>query len=379
MRIALDSTPALVQRAGVGRYARGLLHGLALSLSPDDHLILWHGCGLQPVEHLPSLQGSTVHWVAVPIPARVLPWLWYRASFPLRLEQVLGPIDVNHGLDFVVAPSRAPSVVTIHDLSFLVVPQYAHPQLRAYLASAVPRTLQRVAAVIAVSEQVRREIAAFYSIPDDRIVAIPHGVEPRFRPPSAAAIAATLSRHGIAPPYFLAVGTIEPRKNHQTLLAAFAAVAAVDPAVQLVVVGRPGWLCRGIVQQLQVWERRGRLKWLHTLADDDLPALYAGCVALVYPSWYEGFGFPVLEAMACGAPVIASDLPVLRDVAGEAAMYVPAGDAEALGAAMQRLLTDQSLREQLRTAGLIRAQQFTWEASAARHLAVYRAVAEMRR
>jgi glycosyltransferase involved in cell wall biosynthesis len=286
---------------------------------------------------------------------------------------------VNHGLDFVVAPSHAPSVVTIHDLSFLVVPQYAHPRLRAYLASAVPRTLQRVAAVITVSEQVRHEIAAFYGISADRIVAIPHGVEPRFRPPSAAAIAATLSRHNITIPYFLTVGTIEPRKNHQTLLAAFTAVAAVDPAVQLVVVGRPGWLYRGIVQQLQVWERRGRVKWLHALADDDLPALYAGCVALVYPSWYEGFGFPVLEAMACGAPVIASDLPVLRDVAGEAAMYVPASDAEALGAAMQRLLTDQPLRERLRMAGLTRAQQFTWEASATKHLAVYRAVAEMRR
>ncbi|MCM8749756.1 glycosyltransferase family 4 protein [Thermomicrobiaceae bacterium CFH 74404] len=374
MRVALDYTAALTQQAGIGRYVRELAQALAPLFEPEERLVLWHG-RLPKRCAGPRPGGAAVQDVELPLSPEWVTRLWQRLRAPLPLEWFTGPLGLSHGPDFVVPPSRAPSVVTIHDLSFLVVPQYAHPRLRAYLSAAVPRSLQRVSAVIAVSEQVRQEVIEHYRLPPERVVAIPHGVTTGLAAPPVDQSRRTLDRLGIREPYFLMVGTVEPRKNHMTALEAFSLLAPRYPGLALVIAGRPGWLSDPVMQAIRAAGARLPVRYVGPVADGDLPALYARSVALIYPSWYEGFGLPVLEAMACGTAVITSVGGAPAQVAGEAALVVPPGRPEALAEAMERVIDDSALRQRLVQEGQRRVPSFSWERAARQHLELYRRVA----
>lgn len=374
MRVALDYTAALTQQAGIGRYVRELAQALVSLFGDQGELILWHGrlpasCRSQWPEDAP------VREVELPPPPIWVTRLWQRLRLPLPLERFTGQLSVSHGPDFVIPPSRAPSVVTIHDLSFLLSPQHAHPRLRAYLTAAVPRSLQRASAVIAVSEQVRREVIEYYNLPPNQVVAIPHGVTSGLTAPADDQAQRTLARLGVREPYFLMVGTIEPRKNHLATLDAFALLASRYPDLSLVIAGRPGWLAEPIMRAIHEASARLPVRYLGPVADADLPALYARSVALVYPSWYEGFGLPVLEAMACGAAVITSEGGAPAEVAGDAALAVPPDRPEALAEAMERIVNDSALRGRLAKEGRRRGASFSWERAARQHLELYRRLA----
>ena len=318
MRVGFDATPAATQHAGVGRYTRELLHAL-MQLDPSDEYRLLvaarHDEATRLREQLPP--GAIRSIRRLPVSERWVTAAWQRLRLPLAVERVIGAVDVFHGPDFVLPPAKAPSVVTIHDLSFLVRPDLGDPGLVAYLANAVPRVLASADRVIAVSAAVATEIVERFPTVQDRVVAIPNGV----RLPSADAPRRSTSRPGV-----LIVGTIEPRKNH------------------LMVEGP---------------------------SDARLEQLYADADVCVYPSWYEGFGLPALEAMARGVPVVASDIPSLREAAGNAAHYARPGEAEAIASHIAMLLGDLEAANRAARAGRSHAANYSWERAALATRRVY--------
>ena len=375
MRLGLDVTAALAQSAGIGRYVRELVKALLPSLASGEKVVLWHG-RLARRKLLTRPVSSAISEIELPLPPAWVTRLWHRVQVPIPLEHFTGRLTVSHGPDFVAPPSRAPCIVTVHDLSFVVVPEYAHPQLRSYLTTALPRSLRRASAVITVSEQVRQELLDHYRLQPDLVVTIPHGVSTTLMLPADVDTEQVLSRLGVCQPYFLMVGTIEPRKNHLGALKAFVQLAERHPEASLVVTGAPGWLSEPILRALGEAAARHSVRLLGPVPDRDLAVLYSRCAALVYPSWYEGFGLPILEAMAAGAPVITSNVGALAEIAGDAALTVAPGRPEELMLAMERVLCEDVLRQQLAEAGLRQARAYSWERAARMHLDLYRRVSD---
>lgn len=376
MRIGIDYTSAVHQLAGVGRYTRSLTRHLIPLLGAEDNLLLWYASRSNEPISLPGGLGSShTHFRRVPISPRLAAIGWQRLRIPFPIDRIVGDIDIFHEPDFVSPPTKAPMITTIHDLSYLVVPEYAHPKLRRYLERSVPRTLHRARHIVAVSETTRRDIIERYRLDPDRITTIHNGVEDWFSPPDDTAVDRALEQFGVRRPYFVMVGTIEPRKNHLTALRAFSRLYAERRDVSLVIAGSPGWLSEPILAEIEKSSKSMAVRYLRFVDDTWIPSLYAGSTALLAPSWYEGFGLPVLEAMACGAAVIASDRGALPEVAGEAAVVVPPGDAEQLATEMERLLDDGSKRADLSRLGRERAATFTWKRAASAHLDLYREVA----
>ncbi|MCS7246124.1 MAG: glycosyltransferase family 4 protein [Thermomicrobium sp.] len=373
MRVAIDFSAGLSQPAGIGRYVRAVVQELRLRLGHD--LVLWYG---HPGNQRYGTPPPTVTTRALPLSAANLTRLWHRARVPVPIDLWLGPVEVVHGPDFLVPPARVPRVVTIHDLSFRLVPECGDPRLVAFLGQNVPRMLKSVDAVITVSEAVRNDLLRLYDFDPDRVFAVPHGVSAPFAPTDQARLRAVLAVHGLREPYVIAVGTVEPRKRYPLLLDAVRALLPRFPDLRLVVVGSTGWLAGPIERQLREAEQRGYLIRFRHVSDALLATLYGGAAAFVTASCYEGFNLPLLEAMACGTPTVATDLPAHREVAGEAALFVPIDDPDALAETLAVVLTDSSVRDRLRRAARARAQFFTWSRSAAQHLAVYRAVARER-
>ncbi|MCX7624501.1 MAG: glycosyltransferase family 4 protein [Thermomicrobium sp.] len=369
MRVALDYSPAVAQAAGVGRYARELAKELASRLGRD--LVLWYG--RVPRTHAIPPAGATTR--PLPFSPKDLTRLWHRLRVPFPVEIATGPVDVVHGTDFLAPPARASRVVTIHDLSFLLVPELGHPRLVRFLAEAVPRTLQSTGHVVAVSEAVRAELLRLLRLDPERVHAIPHGVSPRFQPIRTERRTPLLASLGVRDPYVIAVGTIEPRKGYPILLRAVERLAPTLPDLQLVIVGASGWLAEPIEAEITRAVQRGRVLWLQGVDDALLAALYSGARAFVSASYYEGFNLPLLEALACGAPAVVTDLPVHREVAANAALYVRAASPEELAEALRSILLQEIDVERLQRAALARASRFTWSESAERHLDVYRVAA----
>jgi glycosyltransferase involved in cell wall biosynthesis len=372
-------TAGVNQGAGVGRATRETVNALA-ALPEQPALTLFYSrertavaeAGLAWLAEL----AARCPWVRVrrlPLSPRWTTLLWLRYRLPLPVEVVTGPVEVLLAPDFVAPPAaRARTVVTVHDLSYLTVPQYADPGLRRYLTAAVPRSLRRAAHVVAVSEATRRDIIAHLGLPPARVTTVYNGVDPRFRPLDPTARAAARARLGLPERFILTVGTIEPRKNHLGLLRAFARLAADQPDLALLIGGRRGWLDAPIFAEAARLGLGERVRFLGPVPDADLPALLGTAGVFAFPSWYEGFGLPPLEAMACGAPVVASNASSLPEVVGEAGLLVDPGDVPALADALARALTDAALRAELTRRGPAQAARFTWAATARRLLEVFR-------
>jgi glycosyltransferase involved in cell wall biosynthesis len=373
LRVALDYTPAISQNAGVGRYTRSLFQALRLQADEGTEWTLWYSP--DSAQQFPPPDEEYVRSVQLPYRARWTNLAWHRLGLPLKLERFTGSTSVVHGTDFVVPPSRAPSVVTVHDLSYALLPHLAFPRLSKYLNAAVPRSIDRARQVIAVSESTREDICELYEISPNRVRVVHHAADPIFAPPTSSEQFAMKAQFGIRHPYFIIVGTVEPRKDHLTLLRAFSKVQERHPDVALIIVGREGWLASDIMSAINSAAARSNVIHLQGIRDEMLPALYGGSTALVYPSRYEGFGLPLLEAMACHTAVIASDLPVHREVAGDAALYAPAQSPEELAAQMCKVLEDTDERQRLVGLGRIRTTEFSWERAADQHLEIYREIA----
>jgi glycosyltransferase involved in cell wall biosynthesis len=268
-------------------------------------------------------------------------------------------------------------VATLHDAIPLAHPEWANPKHRA-LKNRVMRTAARWAdCIITVSQAMVPIIVEHFRIPLERISVVHNGVDDVwFEPVPSELRAKVRSRHGVAPGFFLTVGTLQPRKNIGRLLEAYRALPnSVRKQHPLVIVGRASWGVNDLIPTLRAAEAAGDVRWLDYVSDEELRALFHSAHAFVFPSLYEGFGLPVLEAFASGIPVVTSNVSSLPEVAGDAALLVDPLDIDALRDGMLRVTEDIALRARLVAAGSLRATQFTWRACAQQVLAVYRTVA----
>ncbi len=307
-------------------------------------------------------------------------WPTSRPAVRIIWEQLAQPIvaarerfNLLHGLAFV-APliCPCPTVVTVHDLSFALFPEFFRGANSVYLRLFTRISCRRAVRIIAVSENTRADVIRLYGVPGERIEAIPHGVDSAFRPRPSAEVAEFRRARSLPEHFILFVGTLEPRKNLGRLVEAFARVRASANDLRLVLVGGKGWYYDPIFSAVERLNLQDSVIFAGYVPNSDLPMWYNAADAFAFPSHYEGFGMPVLEAMACGTPTVTSLASSLPEVAGDAALMVPPDDIHALADALYRTLTDTTLRQELRAKGIARAALFTWEETARRTAAVYR-------
>jgi glycosyltransferase involved in cell wall biosynthesis len=377
--VAIDYTAGLWQGAGIGRYTRELVRALVRD-SDDLQLKLFYAAGglnrrqpfLRELQEL-TAGNSRVRLYPLPLSPRLLTIIWQRLRLPLRVEQLIGALDVLHGPDFVLAPTRARRIVTIHDLTFLRAPEAAHPRLRRYLSSAVPRAVRQADRVLADSQSTVQDVITTFGLAADRVQLLYPGVDPRFRRLPQAELGAVRQRLGLGERFVLAVGTLEPRKNLVRLIHAVEQIAAAEErSLELVLAGREGWMAEGILRAIAASPLGTRIKRLDFVGDDDLPALYNLATVLAYPSSYEGFGFPALEALACGTAVVASHASSLPEVVGDAGILIDPDDSASLAAGLRAALARP---DAWRERGPRQAARFSWERAGAQLAEHYRDLA----
>jgi glycosyltransferase involved in cell wall biosynthesis len=303
--------------------------------------------------------------------------IWLGQLARVGFDRLVPDAELFHSTEHLLLPLRsAPTVLTVHDLIFRHLPAHHKPLNRWYLNLTLPLYCRRASHIISVSDHTKRDLVAAYGLDSSKITIVHEAASPHFCPQSPQTIASVCSRYGLPERYLLFVSTLEPRKNLGRLLSAFESVHAEGLADGLVIVGQRGWLYDDFFAQLEESPARDRVILPGYVDDRDLPALYAGARAFVFPSVYEGFGLPVLEAMACGVPVAASDASSLPEIGGDAAVYFDPLDVQAMSDALFRLLRDSELWDEMRNRGLARAASFSWERAAIETRAVYDAVLE---
>ena len=362
MHLAFDATALLGPRTGIGIMATRLLEGLAERR--DLHVVAF-ACTWRGRHRLRAAAPLTVKAVQRPLPARPVHLAWRHSGVP-PVEWITGRVDVVHGPNFIVPPSRrAARVVTVHDLTAVHHPELCTAHTRTY-PHAIRRALARGAWVHTVSDFVRDEVIDVFGADPARVVTVPNGVDaiPEADPAAGRALAG-------GDEYVVAIGTIEPRKDYPALIAAFDAVAADRPDLRLVIAGPDGWGMETFTGAVARAVHRDRIVRLGYVDEPARAALLRGAAALVYPSVYEGFGLPPLEAMAAGTPVVATASGAVREVCGDAAELVAVGDTDALAAGIARVLADQAHRDALVARGAARVLRFSWAEHVAGIVALY--------
>jgi glycosyltransferase involved in cell wall biosynthesis len=374
VRIAVN-VEQLLYRApgGVGRYTAKVAT-LLPRLFPDDHLVGFAARhGRDEIRAVAEQLGANV--VRLPLPRPVLYDSWHLVGGPKLawMSPDLRGVDVVHAPSVAVPPrDHARLVVTIHDLAPLLYPETFPRRGRTFHEQGIRAAARRADLVITVSEAAAAEILEHTSISPRRLRVVPNGVD--LVRPDEATVAATLARHSLAgTPYVLWAGSLEPRKNVGVLVSAFARLLAAEPDLphRLVLVGPSGWLDGELLPAADRAALGDRLVRVGLVTEEELRALYAGADLFAFPSIHEGFGLPVLEAMAQGTAVVCSDIPALREVSGGAARLVPAGEIDAWVTALRQLLTRPDTRAGLAAGGPRRAARFDWQRSVRATRAVY--------
>jgi glycosyltransferase involved in cell wall biosynthesis len=370
MKIAIDIQSAVTQKAGVGRYTRELIEHLAGLVDPNQLVPVYFDFkhAAEPIS-IPNTNMQAIRW----IPGRIVQLAWDTIRFP-PYNWFCQRADVYHFPNFILPPlTRGKAVVTIHDLAFLRYPQFAETRNVHYLNKHIRRTAERADAIITVSNFSAREVCNYLNVPPERVFPIHHGIDPRFSRPEPDAICEMRNRLGLNRPYLLTVGTVEPRKNIQHLVRVFERLNDFDG--DLVIAGGMGWKTEPIMECIRKSTRADAIKCLGFTDDDTLPALYAGADLFLLSSFYEGFGFPPVESMACGTPVVSSTGGSLEEVLGEAAVLLAHFDVEGWTDAIRGLLGDSEQRQRLIEKGYSKAASYTWEKTARQTLDVFSQVA----
>lgn len=372
MRVCVNASPAVHRIAGLGRYVQELITAL-LAIDPHNEYVAFYNRPGEaqlspPLDSLPHLTTS--------LPNKA----WRLSALLAHLagtsqDRLFPGVDVFHATDHLLPRlARAKSVMTLHDLAFLICPQTNQPLNRWFRTLMIPRFLQAAHAVIAVSQSTKKDAVRLCRLDEAKIKVIYHGVSRHFRPAGPEAVSAVRQSYGLPGSFVLSVGTIEPRKNLTSLLEVCHVLSTGGAPPKLVIVGTKGWLHGGFFRRLRELGLEDEIILTGYVPDEDLPALYSAADLFVYPSLYEGFGLPVLEAMACGAPVITSNVSSLPEVAGEAALLVDPTSVEELVAATRSVLESKELRDELRAKGFKQAAKFSWETTARETLSVYESV-----
>jgi glycosyltransferase involved in cell wall biosynthesis len=383
VRVFINTIPLYGRSPGLRTYTAGLLTALSASdadmewrviLRPQDaeRLRLSSDARFQLAPFSFLAHGSQVPGVR---------FIWRNMVDQTLALWLARRHDVVHYVDSYgpVRPARrTPVAITVHDILPLLERRYFSPWVARYLGSLMQISIPKASAVMAVSGHTARLLSARLHIPPERIVVIPAGVDERFRPSSPAALQAIATRYRLTVPYIIYVGSINPRKNVDRLIRAFAhARRAHDLPHQLLLVGEFGWQYDHVLAAIRKAALGDTIRVLGHVPAEDVPALISGAVCLAYPSLEEGFGLPVIEAMACGTPVLTSAASSLKEVARNAALLVDPTSEDAIAQALIRLIHDQALRDSLHAAGLARARDFEWKQVAAATIQVYRQVAAM--
>jgi glycosyltransferase involved in cell wall biosynthesis len=367
LKIGYDVTPLVGMCTGVGNYTRQLLTHMLAQEGEHDFLLLANR--QEATRDFPA--SARVQPLVEPFPSRLL---WMQSVLPRLLREVRPDLcHFPNSIGPLLSPCRY--VVTIHDMTLSFLPQYHPWRKRLMVRPLIPLIARRAARIITVSEHARADIVRLLRVPAARVVVIPEAAAPIFQAASPDEQRRVRERYQLWGPYLLYVGTLEPRKNLVRLIRAWHTLwrrGAIPH--QLVLVGGRGWQDAEIYRTIAELDCGDALRLAGYVPTDDLPALYSAADAFAFPSLAEGFGLPVIEAMACGAPVLISTAQALQELAGDAALAVDPRDERAIESALERLLTDAALREQLRARGLRRAAAFSWGEAARRTLAVYRDV-----
>ncbi len=349
--------------AGINWYIYNLLQHLPEADPWIDYTVFLHDLGFPGTARL-RLQFS--HWPTHRPPVRIL---WEQAAQPWAVRRA--GLDLLHCPAFVGPLSGAtPLVVTVHDLSFLLFPEGFRGWNRTYLRLMTGLSVRRARRVIAVSESTRQDLVRLYGLAPDRVDVVHNGVDAAFRPLPPGEVAAFRSKRGLPEQFLLTVGTLEPRKNLVRLVEAYSRLPR--PRIPLLLVGGKGWLYDEILNRIEDLDLADEVCFVGYVTAEELPCWYNAAEALVYPSLYEGFGLPALEAMACGTPVVTSSTSSLPEVVGQAGVLVEPTDVAALTAALERVLADAGLRAQMRAAGLSQAGGFSWPKAASGTVQSYR-------
>lgn len=367
MRVGIDGRVLLGRKTGDRTYALGLLRGLLGIPAPPQVVVMLD-------RHPDAALQAALPGAEFAVRERPSGYLWTLMALPrLAAETRVELLHVQY-----MTPLRAPCpiITTIHDISFRLHPEWFPLRHRLVMNTFIPGSIKRAQAVLTPSEATAADIRRAYGCPPPSVEVTPYAAPSEFGAlPADAEVSACLSRVDIRRPYMLYVGNLQPRKNVARLLRAFAhARAETGFAHRLVIVGQAGWQCEEEVRELRSAEAAGHALHAGYVDDADLPALYAGADAFLFPTLMEGFGLPVLEAMAMGTPVLTSDVSSLPDVAGDAALLVDPTDEGAIGAGISALAADTILRARLRDAGRARAAQFSWRRTAELTRAVYQSV-----
>lgn len=371
MRIAIDAHSVGTGLGGNESYATNLIEALATIDSVNEYTLY--------VTRPEAVRRFSQRWPNFVVRQTRPHTPLIRIPLTLSAELRKNPVDVLH-VQFTAPPfAPCPVVVSIHDLSFEHLPETFKRRSRAQLRLTVRRSARKATHILALSEHARADIIATYGISPERVTAIPLAAADRFQPVGdEKELQRVRHTYGIAGDYILTVGSIQPRKNLGRLILAYARLRT-DAKVgrpQLVIVGRKAWLVGETLRAIRDSGFSDSIILTGYVPDDDLPALYSGARCFVYPSFFEGFGLPPLEAMKCGVPVVAGNRTSLVEVVGDAGILVDPLDPEAIASGLSQVLTDEDLREELGSRGLERSRLFNWRETAKRTLEVYERAAD---
>ena len=376
MRVAIDITAAATQHAGIGRSVRELVNALVVLPDRPDLTLVYTRRGPSRTADALAVH-ERVQVRRIPVSPRLALAAWFKAQAPLPVEALAGRVQVFHGPDFTLPPLvAAHGVLTVHDLSYVIRPQDAHPRQRRFLEKTVPKSIDRARLVIAVSEATKRDLMQRYGVRPHRIRVVPNAVPDWFGPVTERdTLAAVRRRLGLPERFVLSVGTIQPRKNIEGLARAVALASAQLgwSDIEHIHAGGEGWLCQRVYAAIE--QAGHKVRFVGRVSDQTLRALYSLASVYAYPSHGEGFGIPILEAFACGCPVLTSDTPATTEVAAGAALVVDPSDPQGLASALIVLLTDESRRGDLVARGHERRWHYSWRQSAKRLIEVYQEAA----
>lgn len=376
--VVYDIGPAVHQGAGLARYAERLAVHLRRDQADAVDLQLFyndHSSHTLPA----TLSGAPVH----SLPLGQVAWrlsvlasqLARRPYTPIARIVAANPPRLFHATEHLLPYLTTPTVLTVHDLIFERYPEH-HTRRNVWFLRVGMRLFTRAAtAIIAVSQHTRCDLIELYGVTPDKVHVIYEGIDPTFRPASAVEVASVAAKYSADRPYLLMVGTLEPRKNHAAALHALAQLKREGLPHRLIIAGGRGWLFEPIRRLVDALELQQDVVFAGYVPTAELPPLYTGAACVLLPSLYEGFGFPALEAMACAAPVVCSNISSLPEVTGDAALHVSPHDPDALAAAVRLLVTQPAVTAALRQRGPAQAARFRWENAAAATTALYRNVA----
>ena len=370
MRIGFDATAIPENRVGAGNYSFNLVQALA-NLDKKNEFFIF----AQPI-HIREwgIEQPNFHFVKVEMGSRLQRLLWEQSGLPWQARHL--QLDVLHSPHYtmpLVKPCK--SIVTFHDMTFQLFPEIHRPIHRVFFPLMMQWSAQKADKLIAVSKSTKDDMLRLLEIYPERIVPIPEAASSHYQQLPTEQVEKVCERYQLTRgKYIYYVGALEPRKNLPVLIEAYAKIAPDFPDIPLVIAGRKGWMYDEIFKKVTFLKLEEKVRFLGYVPESDLIGLYNGTQVFVYPSRYEGFGLPVLEAMHCGAPVITTRISSMPEVAGEAALLVEPDDVEALSTALREILTKDGLARELSQRGLARAKNFSWERCAQETLSVYESI-----